>query len=128
LDAPPLNHTCRPGALHYLLTVWRAVSAGLNIRQACLPGDFGYTWDEPLFSSMPTQDTLFIREWFVCFNLENSWASVYDHKIYGPAYILAGAGSRGRWALAEQNFDLWRLVNFICFQAGSFCCTCLGAG
>src|SRR3990172_3699469 len=86
--------------------------------------DFGYTWDEPLFYqyadaigyaySLPAR---FSPD----FNIEKAYGpSATDHKIYGPAYLLAGQVARNilRLFLPEQDWSLWRLVNFLCFQFG----------
>lgn len=86
--------------------------------------DFGYTWDEPLFYQYgdAVGYAYSIREWFSPdFNLEKSFGpSVYDHKYYGPAYLLAGQVARRliNIFLPENNWDTWRLVNFLCFQLG----------
>jgi hypothetical protein len=86
--------------------------------------DFGYSWDEPLFYqygdaigyaySIPARLS-------PGYDIEKAYGpSAADHKIYGPAYLLLGQSVRSflRLFFGEQNWDLWRLVNFLCFQFG----------
>ena len=84
--------------------------------------DFGLTWDEPLFyryaEAVPYAYS--IRDWLGGnFQLEKAFGPT-DHRIYGPAYILLAQGLRGLLGLIFQidSYDLWRLVNFLTFQAG----------
>lgn len=85
---------------------------------------YGWTWDEPLFYQYG--DALGYAytpsNWFrPDFDLENAYGpSGTDHKIYGSAYLLIGQLVRStlRFVLPEQDWTLWRLVNFMTFQLG----------
>jgi hypothetical protein len=107
-----------PLIMLFVLVTANLIGAGFTYQ------DFGLTWDEPLFyqygDAVGYAYSITAR-FEPDFDLERAYGpSATDHKIYGPAYLLIGGAVR--WALGlilpEELWSLWRLVNFIFFQAG----------
>src|SRR5215207_2495863 len=88
-------------------------------------GDYGYSWDEPLFydygdalgyAYSPT-------EWFSgAFDLNRSFGSSGDdHKTRGPAYLLlAREPVHLLESLGLDKASAWHVINFLFFQLGVY--------